>query len=196
MEPAGADWRLSDLLGAAGDRAARSIEARARARFRASWGRNPEKRDLEDDFVQEVLRGALETAHRIAAGATDEPSNLDAWLNRVTCNAVHKQYRDDRWKATLRDHPEMAEIAELVTVDRELVWSIRKVLRRVQGRMDPECIELLRRRLIDEEPREVLAAERGVNSNTLGVRIHRCLTRLRELVRGVGGSGMTFLEAR
>lgn len=191
----GADWRLSDLLGPAADRAARAIEAKAREIFRRSWGSNPAKREKEDDYIQDVLRGALETAHRITAGKKKEPENLEAWVNRVVSNAVRKEHRDYERKQKQRAFPELAEIAELAPIDRDLVWSIRKAIRPLERQMDPECVRLLRRRLLEDEPRDSLATWLGITANAVGVRIHRCLKRLRELAGAVGGSMTTFLEA-
>lgn len=178
--PTASHWRLGDLLGHEGDRAARDLEATVQVFVRWSRARYSSVRGREEDLAQDVLRAAIREARKIAAHQAEEPSNLDAWLNRVTLNAVRKAWRNDRIGRATDDQPDYAEQPD----PRPLPSADQLAIRQAFPHMDPICRTLLMRRIVMEESRDVLAAWLNLSTNAVGVRIHRCLKKLLELVEG------------
>ncbi len=171
------DLELTDLLLPEGPTAA-EIERRCRSLLRRKFGGNPMARDQMEDLVQEVLMAAFKQAQKIDAGSPPV-RNVDAWLCRVTMNAVWRTWhREGEGRISSLDQPSApADLPAPATLPLDDRLAVRQAL----GRLDAECQRLLWRREVLGEARKTLAAQIGVTSNTLGVRLHRCRKRLLEL---------------
>lgn len=174
-------WRLSDLLGPASDRAAAEIDRTVRRLVRVYRRKYASVARREEDLCQDVMMAALREAKRIQAGFAAEPSNLDAWLNRVARNEVFKAFRDDPTERHPHHEaeerlPEPARPAPEVLVD---LW-------RGLARLDPPCKDLIARVDYYGESRELAASRLQLNANAFRVRLHRCRKKLLDLLEGAG----------
>ena len=171
---------LVDLLGPAADDAASEIAAEIRFLVDRFSGRHPVARTERDDLVQDVLRTCLETARKISKGEARPLENRDAWLCRVTHNAVLGIYRR---KARMVPEQPMAPEFD-AAAPKPLAVEDRLGLRRALAALDQACRDLLIRREVLGETRQQMAEALSLSDNVLGVRLHRCRKRLLALYLG------------
>ncbi len=172
----GNELQLTDLL-RSGSTAATEIERRCRLLLKSKFSGNPMAREQTDDLVQEVLMACIKQAQKLAAGG--EPiRNLDAWLCRVTMNAVWRTWHREGEGLT----GSLDEVMEPnLPAPEPLNLDERLAVRQALQRLDAACRRLLWQRDVLGEARKGVAEELGITSNALGVRIHRCRKRLYEL---------------
>lgn len=184
-DPANRASDLSGLLGPASDAAARELRGtiefllgRLAARYRLA-------RESFEDLVQEVLMICVQQAQKIQRGEAEPLANRDAWLCRVTQNAVlglgrRKQRRpqdSEGWPEGL-DPPAPAPLGP----------EERIAVRRALAALDEACRQLLIMRDVLAEARKTIAENLGITSNALGVRLHRCRKKLLDLYSGLASA--------
>lgn len=170
---------LSGLLGPRKDDVAREIVDVVRFLLDRFSARHPVARNQKDDLAQDVLRICLEQARKICRGEAAPLEKRDAWICRVTHNAVLATYRR---RASAGDEPldEHVDPPAPATIPPEE----RLGLRRALAALDQACRDLLVRREVLGENRSDMADALGLSENVLGVRLHRCRKRLLALYLG------------
>lgn len=130
--------------------------------------------DAEDalqDFCLKVIRAARKPDHH---------EKIDAWLGRILRNTLTDHYR----RRAARRRAEAAYQREIENMRPEVDADQGRVpcccLHEVLPTLRPEYAEILRRADLDEEPRERIAADLGLTTNNLGVRLHRARRALRK----------------
>jgi RNA polymerase sigma factor (sigma-70 family) len=168
---------LTDLL-VAGSPAASEVERRCRLLLKSKFGGNPMAREQTDDLVQDVLMAAFKQARKLASGESEPIRNVDAWLCRVTMNAVwrtwHREGEGQTGSLDASEGPDLPAPESLPMAER---LAVRQALKR----LDAACRRLLWLRDVLGEARKGVAESLGITSNALGVRLHRCRKRLFEL---------------
>ena len=135
-------------------------------------------REQTDDLVQEVLMAAFKQAKKLSSGDGKPIRNVDAWLCRVTMNAVWRTWhREGEGRTGSLDSTEGPDLPAPET----LPMAERLAVRQALQRLDSSCRRLLWLRDVLGEARQGVAAKIGITSNALGVRLHRCRKRLFEL---------------
>ena len=181
------DFQLTDLL-----HNTRSAEAVAHVErcclvlLRSKFAGNRLAREREEDLVQDALLAAFGEASKIQQGDKPQVENVTAWLSRVVMNLVWRAWHkdgdgqgsnlDDLTAARLEERPKLPE-------------NERLAVRQALLRLDQACRELLWQREVLGVARQVLAERLGTKSNALGVRLHRCRKKLRELYEATPGEG-------
>jgi len=173
---------FSELLGADSDRAACELRRTIEYLLGRLAGRYRIARENFEDLVQDVLMICVQQAQKIQRGDTEPLANRDAWLCRVTQNAVlglgrRKQRRpqdSEGWPEGFNP-PAPAPIAP------EERLSVRRAL----AALDETCRQLLIMRDVLAEARKTIAENLGITSNALGVRLHRCRKKLLNLYGGL-----------
>ena len=176
-EPVASD--LSELLGPGGDAAARELAETVRVLVSRFSARHPLARREGEDVVQDVLGTCLEQARKIAAGRAEPLRSRDAWLCRVTHNAVLGLYRKSKGAER-----ELTDREAELPAPRPISIEERLGLRKALAALDQTCRDLLVRREVLGESRQRMAEALGLDGNTLGVRLHRCRKRLLSLYLG------------
>jgi RNA polymerase sigma factor (sigma-70 family) len=172
----GDELQLTDLL-LSGSAAAAEIERRCRLLLKSKFGGNPMAREQTDDLVQEVLMACFKQARKLASGGPPI-HNVDAWLCRVTMNAVWRTWhREGEGLTSSLDETVEPNLPAPEPLDLDQRLAVRQALER----LDAACRHLLWQRDVLGEARQGVAAELGITANALGVRIHRCRKRLFEL---------------
>ncbi|MEE8525951.1 MAG: sigma-70 family RNA polymerase sigma factor [Thermoanaerobaculia bacterium] len=173
----GDQLQLTDLL-LSSSTAAKELERRCRMLLRSKFGGNPMAREQTDDLVQEVLMACFKQAQKLAAGDSPPILNVDAWLCRVTMNAVWRTWHREGEGLT----GSLDEVMEPnLPASEALDLAERLAVRQALKRLDAACRRLLWQRDVLGEARQGVAEALGITSNALGVRIHRCRKRLHEL---------------
>ena len=119
--------------------------------------------DVFQDFCAKVLRN-----HRsIKSG-----ERLDAWLGTTLRHTLIDHYR----RRATRNHTAQAYVIEakiLETGTEQVDEPTFSCVSAAMQRLEPAQAELLARLDLQDEPRDVIAADLGVSQNALRVRIHR-----------------------
>jgi RNA polymerase sigma factor (sigma-70 family) len=172
----GDELQLTDLLSRSA--AANELERRCRLLLKSKFGGNPMAREQTDDLVQEVLMACFKQAQKLAGGDSPPIHNVDAWLCRVTMNAVWRTWhREGEGLTGSLDETAAPNLPAPEPLDLDQRLAVRQALER----LDAACRRLLWQRDVLGEARQGVAEELGITSNALGVRIHRCRKRLYEL---------------
>jgi RNA polymerase sigma factor (sigma-70 family) len=182
------DLQLTDLLDE--DRtveAVSEVERCCLVILRSKFAGNRLAREREEDLVQDALVAAFRQARKIRRGDSLQVENVTAWLARVVMNLV--------WRAWHKDGDGQGSNLDEVTsarleAPRTLPESERLAVRQALLRLDPACRDLLWQREVLGIARQVLAERLGTKSNALGVRLHRCRKKLRELYETDPGDGV------
>jgi RNA polymerase sigma factor (sigma-70 family) len=169
---------LSELLGAGANQAAEELAGIIRSLLNRLAARYRIAAIHREDLIQDVLTICLEQAYKIQRGQADPLENRDAWLSRVTYHAVLGLGRKLSRRRQEQEWPEDFTPPSPQPISPE----DRLTLRKAWILLDHECRRLLIRRDVMEEERHHIAEELGINSNTLGVRLHRCRKKLLDLV--------------
>jgi len=151
--------------------ALRTLIARQRPRL-VAFVRRRAPRDVDaEDVVHAALQRAL-TKHDVL----QEVINPEAWLTRITQNALVDELRRRRSRAPA------AEGTELTTCDDAVVRECACVLVQL-SQLRPEYASLLQRVVVGGVSVAEAAAERGLTANAASVRLHRARAALREQLR-------------
>jgi RNA polymerase sigma-70 factor (ECF subfamily) len=105
-----------------------------------------------------------------------------AWLYRIARNEAISQARRRRWLAPWQDRPSGG--VERVALEQERHDALRAAL----ARLSPADRELIGWRFFDELSSDEVAAIAGCSKETVYVRLHRALRRLRHLLSEEEGS--------
>ena len=181
-DESGTDSDLSELLGRFSDDVAMELRktiqfllSRLAARYRLAA-------EHFDDLVQEVLTICVQQAQKIQRGEAKPLANRDAWLCRVTHNAVLGLGRKKKRRPQdAEGWPEGFEPPSPAPLGHEERLTIRRAL----AALDETCRRLLILRDVLGGTRQLIADQLGITSNALGVRIHRCRKKLLELYEGL-----------
>lgn len=134
------------------------------AYFRRKLGSPQEAEDAFQDFALKVLR---------AARSPDHAEKIDAWLGRILRNTLIDHYR----RRAVRRRVEAAYAQEMQVSGAEAEdvrdQSPCRCIGRVLAKLKPDQADILRRADLEEEPRSRIAADLGLTSNNLNVRLHR-----------------------
>ena len=134
------------------------------AYFRRKLGSPQEAEDAFQDFALKVIR---------AARSPDHAEKIDAWLGRILRNTLIDHYR----RRAVRRRVEAAYAQEMQVSGAEAEdvrdQSPCRCIGRVLAKLKPDQADILRRADLEEEPRSRIAADLGLTSNNLNVRLHR-----------------------
>jgi len=181
MDASGRPSDFSELLGPGADDAARELSGTVEFLLGRLAGKYRLARENFEDLVQDVLMICVQQAGKIQCGEAEPLANRDAWLCRVTHNAVmglgrykgRRPQDDGGW-------PQGFNPPAPKTLDRAERISVRRAL----AGLDEACRRLLILRDVLQEARTTIAGKLGINSNALGARLHRCRKKLLELYQG------------
>jgi RNA polymerase sigma-70 factor (ECF subfamily) len=152
------------------------LRIKANSRLR-SW-------QAADDVRQETL---LRVLRNIRRGDIEHPERFGAYVNTVCNNVMLELFRrDSRWDQFSEDSSEPASgeaSAESGMVEEER----RALVRQALDELPPKDRELLRRIFLNEEDRDAVCEEFGVNRENLRVLLHRARGRLRASIRKAVG---------
>ena len=171
---------LSELLGPDSGAAAEELGAVVRTILGGMARKYRIVQEQFDDLLQDVLLKCVQQAERIRRGEAAPLRNRDAWLVRVTQNAVLSAGRAASHRRDDSGWPEGFEPPS----PRSIPPEERLTLRRALAALDDLCRKLLILRDVMGEARTVIAAKLEMTANALGVRLHRCRRKLLELVTG------------
>lgn len=131
-----------------------------------------------------------------AARSLDHAEKIDAWLGRILRNTLIDHYR--RRAVRRRAETAYAQEMQVTGVEAEEVrdQSLCQCIRNVLPKLKPDHADLLRRADLEEEPRSQIAADLGLTTGTINVRLHRARLALKaELERTCPACGNgTFLD--
>ena len=136
--------------------------------LRRRLGSLDEAEDALQDFSLKVIR---------AARSVDDDDKINAWLGQILRNTLIDHYR----RRAVRHRTETAYAQEL-RIDQSVPGSEPSscpCLQKAMQRLRPDFAEILRRADLKEEPRTQIAADLGLTTNTLNVRVHRARQALR-----------------
>jgi RNA polymerase sigma-70 factor (ECF subfamily) len=152
------------------------LRIKANSRLR-SW-------QAADDVRQETL---LRVLRNIRRGDIEHPERFGAYVNTVCNNVMLELFRrDSRWDQFPEGGSEPASGeagAESDMVDEERRTLVRQALNELPSRDR----ELLQRIFLNEEDRDAVCQEFGVNRENLRVLLHRARGRLRSSIRKAAG---------
>ncbi|WP_165802944.1 RNA polymerase sigma factor [Pelagivirga sediminicola] len=141
--------------------------------FRRRLARPEDAEDALQDFCLKALR---------AANTLEDSQNVDAWLSRILRNTLTDHYR----RRAARQKGETAfareprsEVAPRPAHEPSACGYIRELL----PVLKPEYREIIRRVDLEETSRQCVAAELGLTSNNVGVRLHRARRALRAEIK-------------
>jgi len=171
---------LSELLGPRADEASRELGktieyllGRMAAMYRLG------REDFED-LRQEILSYCLQHALRIRDGKAEILQNKDAWLCRVSHNAVLSQKR--RQLSRPQDGAGWPEGFN-PPAPKVLSHEERLAVRQALSALDEKCRRLLILRDVFQESRRLIAEMLRITANALGARLFRCRKKLLGLFR-------------
>lgn len=139
--------------------------------LRRRLGGPDEAEDAFQDFSLKVIR---------ATRSPDQGEKINAWLGRILRNTLIDHYR----RRAVRLRAETAYAQEMQTADTATEAD--------RGRRPCRCLhaalptlradytEILRRADLEEEPRSQIAADLGLTTNNLNVRLHRARLALKK----------------
>ena len=141
--------------------------------FQRRLSRTEEAEDAFQDFCVKVLRAAREP---------QDNGKVDAWLRRVLRNSLIDHYRRRAARQRGRDayeaEPrEMADTPE-TDYDENPCTCVQDALPALRS----DYAEIIRRVDLEEEPRETIAADLGLTSNNIGVRLHRARRAMKDQI--------------
>lgn len=141
--------------------------------FRRRLSRPEDAEDAFQDFCLKVVR---------ATGKPETTGKIDAWLSRVLRNTLTDYYR----RRAARQRVEAAYEAEapepVVQPGTDPVENPCRCVRNLVPTLRPDYAEIVRRADLEEEPRERIAADLGLTTNNIGVRLHRARRALKEMI--------------
>lgn len=137
--------------------------------FRRRLARPEDAEDALQDFCLKALR---------AVNSLEDSQKVDAWLGRILRNTLTDHYR----RRAARQKGETAfarEPRSEVAPGPEDELSACGYIRDLLPALKPEYGEIIRRVDLEETSRQRVAAELGLTSNNVGVRLHRARRALR-----------------
>lgn len=139
--------------------------------LRRRLGSLDEAEDALQDFSLKVIRSAR---------SVDQDDKIDAWLGQTLRHTLIDHYR----RRAVRHRTETAYAQEMSIADEapqsEVELGHCRCLYAALPRLRPDYAEILRRADLEEEPRARIAADLGLTTNTLNVRLHRARHALRQ----------------
>lgn len=137
--------------------------------FRRRLARPEDAEDALQDFCVKALR---------AANTLEDSQKVDAWLGRILRNTLTDHYR--RRAARLNGETAFArEPRSENALGPEPEPIACGFIRDILPVLKPEYAEIIRRVDLEETSRQCVAAELGLTSNNVGVRLHRARRALR-----------------
>ena len=138
--------------------------------LRRRLGSLDEAEDALQDFSLKVIR---------ATHSVERDEKINAWLGQILRHTLIDHYR----RRAVRQRAETAYALDITIseVGAETYDSLGpcRCLHDALPRLRPEHAEILRRADLEEEPRFILAADLGLTTNALNVRLHRARQALR-----------------
>jgi len=135
--------------------------------------------EVADDLIQETF---LRVLTAIRSGGLRNAASLGAFVNSVSNNVLREYYRSEsRTTGFAEDSPEPSDERfnpEDEFVTRQSQRQVETVLRELRPR---DC-DLLRRVFLDEEDKDQVCREFGVDRDHLRVLLHRAKNRFRALL--------------
>ncbi|WP_137390381.1 RNA polymerase sigma factor [Rhodoligotrophos defluvii] len=132
--------------------------------FRRRLNRPEDAEDALQDFCLKVVR---------AAETLGDDEKIDSWLGRILRNTLTDHYR----RRAARQRAEAAYGLEMQTavfeVQAEQDAKPCSCVHHALPTLRPHYAEILTRADLNEEPREQIAADLGLTTNNVGVRLHR-----------------------
>ena len=139
--------------------------------LRRRLGSLDEAEDALQDFSLKAIR---------AARSVDQDDRIDAWLGQILRHTLIDHYR----RRAVRHRAETAYAQELTIAEAAPEPGrgndVCRCLQAALPRLRQEHAEILRRADLQEEPRAHIAADLGLTTNTLNVRLHRARQALRQ----------------
>ena len=139
--------------------------------LRRRLGNLDEAEDALQDFSLKVIRGT----HSI-----EREEKINAWMGQILRHTLIDHYR----RRAVRHRAETAYALERSIVEAspedDCDTFLCRCLETALPRLKPEQAAILRRADLDEEPRASIAADLGITTNSLNVRLHRARLALKE----------------
>lgn len=134
------------------------------AYFRRRLGNPQDAEDAYQDFCLKVIR---------AAKSVQDDEKIDAWLGRTMRNTLidHYRRRDTRQRAESA-YAQEVQVTESAA-DEAPTHSPCKCIHKALPKLKPDYVAILRRADLAENPRSQIAADLGLTTNALNVRLHR-----------------------
>ena len=131
--------------------------------------------DEAEDALQDFCLKAIRATHSVERG-----EKINAWLGQILRHTLIDHYR----RRAVRQRAEAA-YAQDMKIDEaaphvDYGAAPSQCLYSALPRLRPEHAEILRRADLEEEPRVHLAADLGLTTNALNVRLHRARQALRQ----------------
>nr|WP_306264823.1 sigma-70 family RNA polymerase sigma factor [Pararhizobium sp. IMCC3301] len=137
--------------------------------FRCRLARPEDAEDALQDFCIKAIR---------AANALEDSVKVDAWLGRIQRNTLTDYYR----RRATRQNVEAAFAREPcceAALDPESEHVAYGYVHNLLPLLRPDYAEIIRRVDLEQTPRQRVAAELGLTTNNVGVRLHRARRALR-----------------
>jgi len=137
-------------------------------------------RELAEDVLRDTFRLVIE---RIGQYKAETNKSIYFWIRRIAINRGLDVYRSWR-RARQLEELLLAEGAVSTSVEPEEPEmereDTRAMIEATLGKLNPRYAEALKLRLIDEQPREVCAAQLGVTVGNFDVILHRACSAFRK----------------
>lgn len=155
------------------------------------WFRDPTWRTIlarlpEPALAEDVLRDTFRTVLEKIDGYTPGEVSIGFWIRRIAVNkamdAHRLRARDRALEERVAHDPEALRPAQPPRPDRGL--EVEDTARDVQislSRLNERYAEVLRLRLLEDQPRETCAARLGVTLGTFDVLLHRAAKAFRKV---------------
>jgi RNA polymerase sigma-70 factor (ECF subfamily) len=141
--------------------------------FRRRLSRPEDAEDAFQDFCLKVV---------LAKETPETTGKIDAWLSRVLRNTLTDYYR----RRAARQRAEAAYGAEapepVVQPETDQPENPCRCVQKLVPTLRADYAEIIRRADLEEEPRERIAADLGLTTNNIGVRLHRARRALKERI--------------
>lgn len=141
--------------------------------FRRRLSRPEDAEDAFQEFCLKIVQ---------AAQAPDDGGKVDAWLRCVLRNTLTDYYR----RRAARQRAEAAYEAEapepVVQPGADQPDNPCHCIGDLVPTLRPDYAEIVRRADLEEEPREQIAADLGLTTNNIGVRLHRARRALKNKI--------------
>ena len=132
---------------------------------------------LVEDARQETFLRVLNVLRN--KGGIQHPERLGAFVNAVCENVLSETYRSSsRFQQTPENAVEPAD--ETASAESQCLSEERKnLIRRVMADLAAPDQQILRRYFLEEQDKDEICKEMGIDRDYLRVRLHRALTRIR-----------------
>ena len=173
-----------EAVGATGDGGLDRALAQGRAAFLGFLEKRLRNREEAEDVLQEFCIRVLARQDQLR-----DAERLDAWLYAILRSALNDHFRKAGRRRRLNDAVarEMQSAEEYVESS-EAMAMVCGCIKGLVPKLRPTDAILIHRIDVDEEDRAMVAADLGIRSGTLAVRLHRARAALRDqLLAHCGG---------